>query len=221
MNFIEKLKISAREVWREKTLLFIALFIVVATIVFFSFSNTFESQNDFYQAHNLHPPARTESLFLDIKLPIWALVIIDLIIIWVWNTFVFMMNRFFAYILIMPLIFFYQYIVKSPAIPGLGMELSLFFKASATVFSAHATLRMVVWVVYAVVELTVNLFWILVCTKEVFATVRGYRMLKRERAPKETISEYLREDRLKGMHVCCILLLFFCAVLESLCGHVL
>ncbi len=220
MNFLGKLKASANEVWREKTFLFIALFLVVATIAFFSFSNTFESRNDFYQAHNL-PPARTESLFLDIKLPIGVLVIIDLIIIWVWNTLVFVMNRFFAYMLIMPLIFFYQYIVKSPAIPGLGMEISLFFKASATAFSAQATLRMVVWVVYAVVELTVNLFWILVCTKEVLATIRGYRGLKREGASKKMISEYLREDRLKGMHVCCILLLFFCAVLESLCSHVL
>jgi len=221
VNFLGKLKISAREVWREKTLLFIALFIVVATIAFFAFSNTFESRNDFYQAHNLHTPQKTESLFLDIKLPIWILVIIDLIIIWAWNTFVFMMNRFFAYILIMPLIFFYQYIVLSPAIPGLGMELSLFFKASATAFSMQATLRMAVWVLYAVVELTVNLFWILVCTREVLATMRGYRRLKKEGVSNETISEYLREDRVKGMHLCCILLLFFCAVLESLCGHVL
>ena len=175
MHFIGKVKASAREVWREKTLLFIALFLVVATIAFFAFSNTFESQNDFYQAHNLHPPARTESLFLDIKLPIWALVIIDLIIIWVWNTFVFMMNRFFAYILIMPLIFFYQYIVKSPAIPGLGMELSLFFKASATTLPSHDTLRLVVLVGYSVVEAPLDLFWKLVCTKEVIVAIRKYR----------------------------------------------
>ncbi len=80
---------------------------------------------------------------------------------------------------------------------------------------------MAVWVLYAVVELTVNLFWILVCTREVLATIRGYRRLKKEGVSNETISEYLREDRVKGMHLCCILLLFFCAVLESLCGHVL
>jgi len=216
VNFIGKVEASAREVWREKIFLFIALFIVVATIAVFSFSNTFESRNAFDQDHNLHPPARTESLFWDVKLPIAVFLILDTLFLWATNSAVFFLNRTLAIMLVSPLIFFYQYIVKMPAIPHLGMEISLFLKASATAFSAHATLRMLALVVYSVIELTMDLFWKVVCTKEVIVTIRKYRKFS-----TKVLIEYSGNSHLKKMYWCCILLLFFCAVLESLCAHVL
>lgn len=218
MHFVGKLKASAREFWREKILLFIALFIVVATIAFFAFSNTFESRNDFYQAHDLHPVQKNQSMFpLDVfKLSVPVLFILDTLIIWGWNSVVVLLNRYFAIMLVSPLFFFYQFIVKVPAFPNLGMELSLFFRTSATALPAHDTLRLVVLVGYSVVEATLDLFWKLVCTKEIIVIIRKYRKYN-----SKVWVEYLDGSHVKGMYLLYMLLLLPCAISESLCVHVL
>jgi hypothetical protein len=207
VHFVGKVKASAREFWREKILLFIALFIVVATIAFFAFSNTFESRNDFYQAHDLHPVQKNQSMFpLDVfKLSVPVLFILDTLIIWGWNSIVVLLNR-----------YFYHFLVKVPAFPNLGMELSLFFRTSATALPAHDTLRLVVLVGYSVVEATLDLFWKLVCTKEIIVIIRKYRKYN-----SKVWVEYLDGSHVKGMYLLYMLLLLPCAISESLCVHVL
>jgi len=217
VNIILKAKDSWRDVWGEKLLLFIALFVVLITIAVFCFLNNFDSPNDFYQAYHLSPPARTDSLFLgEVKLSIFVLVLLDTLILWAINSSVFLLNRSFALILVSPLFFFYQFIVLSPAIPNLGMEISLFIRASLSNFSPHAAIRLFVLLLYSIVELTIDLSWKLVCTKEVIAAIGKYRKLN-----NKALADYSGNSHLKRMYLCCILLLLTCAFLESLCAHVL